>query len=64
MLENLKKNVVRPLAEMLGTKLAIALVPFGVHADSAEALALGIIGVGLVACDLVYDWLRRHRGAK
>lgn len=60
MWEVVKKNVVRPLAERLGTMLGVALLPYGVHASSAEMVTIGIIGVGLVACDLVADWLKRR----
>ncbi|SEQ49314.1 hypothetical protein SAMN05428969_3270 [Devosia sp. YR412] len=53
MWDAIKKNVVRPMAERLGTIVATSLVPFGVHADSAGMLTIGIIGVGLVAVDLI-----------
>lgn len=61
MWETVKRNVVRPMAERLGTMAGMALVPFGVHAETAEMVTIGIISIGFVACDLVADWLKRRQ---
>lgn len=53
MWDAIKKNLVRPLGEQIGTKIAIAIAPFGVHAETSEMITIGVIGVLLVAVDLV-----------
>lgn len=61
MLEVIKNNVIRPLAERLGTMAGVALAPFGVHATTAEMFTIGLISVGFIALDLSADWMRRNR---
>lgn len=60
MLETIKRNVLLPLTSRLGSMVAGFLVPYGVHSESAEMLAIGVIGVGLVSIDLVASWLNRR----
>lgn len=55
----IKKNVVYPLGERLGTMVATSLIPFGVHAETAEMVTIGIISIGLIACDLIAARFRR-----
>lgn len=60
MLNSLKKNLIWPLAGRLGSILGGALIPYGVHAESAETVAIGVIGVLLVAVDLVGSYVSRR----
>lgn len=61
MLKNIKETVIAPLCTRLGTLLAGVLAPFGVHAEFAHMLAIGVIGAGLIACDLVLAQLRKRK---
>lgn len=61
MLKTIKETVVGPLSTRLGTLLAGVLAPYGVHADFANMVAIGVIGTGLVACDLVLAQLRKRK---
>ena len=65
MWDTLKKNVILPLGGRLGSLVAGALVPYGVHAQSADMLGIGIVGIGLVSCDLIASYInRRASGGK
>lgn len=61
MLQSIKQNVLLPLATRLGSILAGILAPFGVHAEGAQMLAIGLIGVLLIGVDLVAAWLRKNK---
>lgn len=59
MLKAVKSYVLGPLSTRLGVFLAGALGVYGVHADVAHALALGIVACLLIACDLILAQLRK-----
>lgn len=61
MLDSVKKNVIWPMGQRLGTLLAGFLIPYGVHSGTAEMLTTGIIGVGLLAADLLMARFARKR---
>lgn len=43
--------------------IAGVLVPYGINADYAHMLAIGIIGVALIGVDLVASYLNRRFGS-
>lgn len=61
MLDSIKRNVLLPMGSRLGTLLAGVLTPYGVHASSAEAVAVGVIGLGLVAVDLIAAHMLKNK---
>ena len=63
MLNTIKQNVLIPLLGRLGTAAGTMLAGYGVHADTAQQMPIVVTAIGLVAYDLVFDWLQR-RNAK
>lgn len=59
-----KINVVQPLLGKVGTAVATVLVGYGVNADYAHQVAAGVLALGLIANDLVVDWVVRKRNAQ
>lgn len=60
-MENFKKLIVGPMSTRLGTLIAGILAPFGVQADYAHMLGIGVVGLGLIAVDLVAAEARRRK---
>lgn len=60
MIKGLKENVLLPLCNRLGTAAATWLiVRYGISADTAHDLAIGITAAGLIMTDLFLSWMRR-----
>lgn len=60
MLENIRKNVLSPLATRLGTGTSLLLVGYGWAEHEASILGAAVtvlLGVGI---DLMSDWLRKR----
>lgn len=55
----IKSNVLAPLATRLGTSIAGALVAYGMNADHAAQVGVGLTAAVLVAWDLFWAWRRK-----
>lgn len=64
MFDLIKQNVLIPVGQRLGTLVAGVLLPYGVHSESAEMVTVGLLGVGLVALDLIAARISRNRGGE
>lgn len=64
MLDLMRVNVLMPLMSRLGTMTASILVPFGVHAELAQQIGIGVTAAGLVIFDLTAAYLNRKHIAK
>ena len=59
MLEIIRRHVVVPLFERLGTITATAIAPLVASADLRIQIGAGVAAVGLVAYDLVVGYFNR-----
>lgn len=53
-------NVVLPLLTRLGTMAGTSLIAWGVNAEHANMVEVGVTGLALIAVDLGMSWLGRH----
>lgn len=61
MWETIKTNVIWPLVGRIGTGTATVLVGYGVNADHAAQVGIGVTAAGLIAFDLAISYLNRKR---
>lgn len=61
MLNTIKENVVKPTLTRLGFLLTGWLVGMGVQSDYAHMVATGLIGSGLIMCDLLLAFYRKRK---
>lgn len=61
MWEPIKTNLLLPLAGRIGTAATTALVAAGINSEHANMLGIGVVGVLLIACDLVTSYFTRKR---
>lgn len=54
-----KTNVVLPLAVRIGSLGTGYLVGFGINAEHADWVGMGIAGALLISVDLMLSWVRR-----
>lgn len=60
MLENIRKNILSPLATRIGTAVSIGLTGYGMADGDATVIGSAVaIGLGL-GIDLMSDWLRKR----
>lgn len=59
MLNTIKENVLKPLLTRCGSFIAGWLIAIGANVEHAHLVAGGVIGAGLILCDLAFAYARK-----